>query len=175
MLRLLTERVGTPGGIGFIILLILLLSIFGMIQGIKRMHDLDKNGWYLFIPFYNLILALTPGTHGPNTYGQDPKSDGLEPYEPGVENPVRQNPLRMEAVAFWYVIYSVINMAIILLLQGLVYKWYQDYRYFYVVLNLTPGVFTILLAASLQNTNRRVIGIVGAVMLFLMILYSNLR
>ena len=40
-------------------------------------HDVNKSGWFLLIPIYNLILALTPGTVGPNEYGADPKSEGI--------------------------------------------------------------------------------------------------
>jgi len=39
----------------------------------RRMHDVGKSGWFMLIPIYNLILALTPGEVGPNKYGQDPK------------------------------------------------------------------------------------------------------
>jgi uncharacterized membrane protein YhaH (DUF805 family) len=42
--------------------------------GIRRMHDVNKSGWYLLIPLYNLILALTDGTKGDNQYGPDPKA-----------------------------------------------------------------------------------------------------
>jgi uncharacterized membrane protein YhaH (DUF805 family) len=28
----------------------------------RRMHDVGKSGWFMLIPFYNLILALTPST-----------------------------------------------------------------------------------------------------------------
>lgn len=28
----------------------------------RRMHDVGKSGWFMIIPFYNLILALTPST-----------------------------------------------------------------------------------------------------------------
>jgi uncharacterized membrane protein YhaH (DUF805 family) len=42
--------------------------------GIRRMHDVNKNGWYLLIPLYNLILACTDGTKGDNQYGPDPKA-----------------------------------------------------------------------------------------------------
>jgi uncharacterized membrane protein YhaH (DUF805 family) len=40
--------------------------------GVRRMHDVNKSGWYLLIPFYNLYLAVTAGTVGPNEYGEDP-------------------------------------------------------------------------------------------------------
>jgi uncharacterized membrane protein YhaH (DUF805 family) len=36
---------------------------------IRRMHDVDKSGWFMLIPIYNLILTLTAGTPGPNKYG----------------------------------------------------------------------------------------------------------
>jgi uncharacterized membrane protein YhaH (DUF805 family) len=40
---------------------------------IRRMHDVNKSGWFILIPIYNLILACTDGTPGPNKYGSDPK------------------------------------------------------------------------------------------------------
>lgn len=39
---------------------------------IRRMHDVDKSGWFILVPIYNLILALTAGTKGPNRFGQAP-------------------------------------------------------------------------------------------------------
>ncbi|KWT94496.1 DUF805 domain-containing protein [Candidatus Magnetominusculus xianensis] len=42
--------------------------------GIRRMHDVDKSGWFLLIPLYNLYLAVTEGTRGDNKYGPDPKA-----------------------------------------------------------------------------------------------------
>ena len=57
----------------------LLLGIILIIQGVKRMHDVDKSGWYLLIPFYNLVLSLTDGTIGQNRYGEDPKDRSSQP------------------------------------------------------------------------------------------------
>ena len=61
----------TLGEVGAVIagLANLIIGCFMIIQGVKRMHDVDKSGWYLLIPIYNLILALTPGTAGPNRFG----------------------------------------------------------------------------------------------------------
>lgn len=42
--------------------------------GVRRMHDVNKSGWFLLIPIYNLILAVTKGTKGDNKYGSDPKA-----------------------------------------------------------------------------------------------------
>jgi uncharacterized membrane protein YhaH (DUF805 family) len=44
----------------------------GIAVGIRRMHDVDKSGWYILIPFYNLYLACMEGTRGDNQYGEDP-------------------------------------------------------------------------------------------------------
>ena len=41
--------------------------------GVRRMHDVDKSGWYILIPLYDLILALRAGTDGDNKYGSNPK------------------------------------------------------------------------------------------------------
>jgi uncharacterized membrane protein YhaH (DUF805 family) len=48
------------------------VSVFIIIQGIKRVHDVGKPGWFVIIPIYNLILFLSGGTAGPNEYGADP-------------------------------------------------------------------------------------------------------
>lgn len=51
----------------------LFTSVFIWIQGAKRMHDVNKSGWYFLIPFYNLYLIFCKGTKGNNDYGIDPK------------------------------------------------------------------------------------------------------
>jgi uncharacterized membrane protein YhaH (DUF805 family) len=45
--------------------------------GVRRMHDVGKPFWYIFIPIYNLILYCTEGTPGPNEYGPDPKASNV--------------------------------------------------------------------------------------------------
>lgn len=55
---------------------------------VRRMHDVNKSGWFVLIPIYNLILALTDGTQGPNKYGSDPKRPEFDEFlneaEPGL-------------------------------------------------------------------------------------------
>jgi uncharacterized membrane protein YhaH (DUF805 family) len=53
----------------------LALLIPSIAVGIRRMHDVDKSGWYILIPIYSLILAATEGTKGDNQYGPDPKEN----------------------------------------------------------------------------------------------------
>ena len=43
---------------------------------IRRAHDSDRSGWWILVPFYNLILMCFPGTRGPNRFGPDPYDDG---------------------------------------------------------------------------------------------------
>ena len=52
----------------FSLLLVPLITL-----GVRRMHDVGKSGWFLLIPIYNLILAVTEGEKGTNNYGSDPK------------------------------------------------------------------------------------------------------
>jgi len=40
---------------------------------IRRMHDVNKSGWYILIPIYNIILAATKGKTAKNKYGSNPK------------------------------------------------------------------------------------------------------
>ena len=41
---------------------------------VRRMHDVGKSGWYILIPIYNLILAMTEGELTVNEYGPNPKN-----------------------------------------------------------------------------------------------------
>ncbi|MBU1040439.1 MAG: DUF805 domain-containing protein [Proteobacteria bacterium] len=50
-----------------------------VVIGIKRLHDLDKTGhwmWLTLVPLFNLYVAFlilcVPGTKGANVYGEDP-------------------------------------------------------------------------------------------------------
>ena len=49
----------------------LALAIPGLAVSVRRLHDVDKSGWFILVPVYNLILLCTEGTHGDNSYGQD--------------------------------------------------------------------------------------------------------
>jgi uncharacterized membrane protein YhaH (DUF805 family) len=69
-------------GIGGLISLALFIP--GIAVAVRRMHDVGKSGWFILIPIYNLILAVTEGQRGPNEYGEDPKgalaSGSVEQY-----------------------------------------------------------------------------------------------
>ena len=59
-----------PLAIGVMALLI--IPVFA--AAIRRMHDVDKSGWFIWVPIYGLILACSAGTRGPNRFGPDPKA-----------------------------------------------------------------------------------------------------
>ena len=42
--------------------------ITGLAVSIRRMHDVDKSGWFILIPIYSFILTVTPGTTGSNRF-----------------------------------------------------------------------------------------------------------
>ena len=55
------------------------LSIGSFMVGIRRLHDLNRTGWFMllvFIPIVNLLFAIYllffKGTEGYNNYGADP-------------------------------------------------------------------------------------------------------
>lgn len=52
---------------------------------VRRMHDLDKSGWFALVGLIPLIggiwlfvLLVTEGTKGSNQYGEDPKNETAE-------------------------------------------------------------------------------------------------
>jgi uncharacterized membrane protein YhaH (DUF805 family) len=56
--------------------------------GVRRLHDLDRSGWWLLISFIPLVGAIiliiwfcSKGTDGPNRFGQD-RLGGMAPPVP---------------------------------------------------------------------------------------------
>ncbi len=52
----------------------------GLAVAVRRLHDVNKSGWFLFIALiplvgtiWLLVLLCTEGTQGSNQYGEDPK------------------------------------------------------------------------------------------------------
>jgi uncharacterized membrane protein YhaH (DUF805 family) len=39
---------------------------------IRRVHDVDRVGWFILVPFYNLYLVLRRGDMGENRFGPPP-------------------------------------------------------------------------------------------------------
>jgi uncharacterized membrane protein YhaH (DUF805 family) len=62
--------IGFPGFYNIYSLGVLIPSIA---VAVRRVHDVNKSGWFILIPIYNLILLCTDGTSGDNEYGNDPK------------------------------------------------------------------------------------------------------
>jgi len=54
----------------------------------RRMHDVGKGWFFMFIPFYNLYLACKEGTKGPNKFGTDPKVSLFENHNAVCEKPL---------------------------------------------------------------------------------------
>lgn len=73
------DSIGAVGGIVVLVVYVLALWI-SLAIAVKRWHDRNKSGWWIFImfvpvvgPFWYLIeCGFLPGTSGPNTYGADP-------------------------------------------------------------------------------------------------------
>lgn len=67
--RIVDVMFGNPqdGALGGLFLLVWLIPL--TTASVRRMHDVGKSGWYLWIPIYNLILLCTEGEPGPNQYG----------------------------------------------------------------------------------------------------------
>jgi uncharacterized membrane protein YhaH (DUF805 family) len=65
---------GARLGLDFVFLVVWL--IFGLAVAIRRLHDIDRSGWWWligFVPFVGgivlLVFSLLPGTRGPNRFG----------------------------------------------------------------------------------------------------------
>lgn len=76
----------SPGmALPLIVLLIFLLPLLAV--GARRLHDIDKSGWWQLISLIPLLGALLlifwyckSGTPGPNRFGDDPKGSSVEAF-----------------------------------------------------------------------------------------------
>jgi uncharacterized membrane protein YhaH (DUF805 family) len=57
----------------------------GFAVAVRRLHDVGKSGWFIFIvlipiigAIWLIVLYATEGTKGSNEYGEDPKSEGMD-------------------------------------------------------------------------------------------------
>lgn len=69
---------GVPYAIGALALLVPSIAV-----AVRRLHDTNRSGWWIFIGLIPLIggiwyfiLTLLDGTPGPNRFGPDPKGRG---------------------------------------------------------------------------------------------------
>lgn len=75
-----SSAMGIFGGIFGILLMIFVLGILipSVAVGVRRLHDIDKSGWFYLIaliPFGSIVLLVwfcQRGTEGPNRFGDDP-------------------------------------------------------------------------------------------------------
>lgn len=75
---------------GLLVLYSLATLIPSLSVSVRRMHDIGKSGWTIFVamiplvgPIWMLVLLFTEGDSGENYYGSDPKSEIEEINEIG--------------------------------------------------------------------------------------------
>ena len=75
-------------GLGIYIVLVLGTIIPTLAVAVRRLHDLNKSGWYYFIaliPLVGSIILLvwfcTDGDRATNNYGDDPKNPGTPEFD----------------------------------------------------------------------------------------------
>ena len=79
---LIDATAATPGIFSSLVTLGLLVPAIAV--GVRRLHDIDKSGWFYIasvIPLLNIVLLVFmcfEGTKGPNRFGEDPKEQSEE-------------------------------------------------------------------------------------------------
>jgi uncharacterized membrane protein YhaH (DUF805 family) len=51
---------------GNLVSIITLLPTFAV--AVRRMHDVGKSGWFILVPIYNLVLAVSPSKPATNNF-----------------------------------------------------------------------------------------------------------
>ena len=69
------SAIGNQIGISLLSGLAVLALVLPLIAcQVRRMHDTDHSGWWVFVPVAPFIFSLMEGTKGPNRFGDDPKA-----------------------------------------------------------------------------------------------------
>lgn len=77
------ELLGQDVGYGPIYSIVgLALLVPSLAVGVRRLHDIDKSGWYILVNLipiigniWFIVMMITEGTKGDNQYGPDPKAE----------------------------------------------------------------------------------------------------
>ncbi|MBM0204559.1 DUF805 domain-containing protein [Micromonospora sp. STR1s_5] len=71
----------------------------GITISVRRLHDIDRSGWYVLLGFapvvgivLMVVLGCIPGTPGPNRFGRNPLGDKVRPW------PTRTSPVERDVV-----------------------------------------------------------------------------
>jgi uncharacterized membrane protein YhaH (DUF805 family) len=71
--ELIVQSMSAKESLAILDLLHIPLAWFIVAQGVKRCHDINRQGWYQVIPFYVFVLIFNGGDASVNAYGLDPK------------------------------------------------------------------------------------------------------
>ncbi len=50
----------------------LLVELPYLAVSVRRMHDTDRSGWWILVPFANVVFFCLKGTEGENRFGPQP-------------------------------------------------------------------------------------------------------
>jgi uncharacterized membrane protein YhaH (DUF805 family) len=64
---LLSSISDSIGNLGSLVTLLPSIAV-----AIRRVHDVDRAGWFILVPIYNLVLVLRRGDSGENRFGPPP-------------------------------------------------------------------------------------------------------
>ena len=64
---LLSSISDSLGNLGSLVTLLPSIAV-----AIRRVHDVDRAGWFILVPIYNLVLVLRRGDSGENRFGPPP-------------------------------------------------------------------------------------------------------
>lgn len=182
VLSIMSEASGGDTTVSFLVVLIsLMLATFMLLQTIKRMHDVNKSGWYSIVPLYNLILALTDGTPGMNKYGRDPKNRPTqcpscqtinEPenytckncgisFTSSYETSSARETATSDTNILVFIIVGIVGSLIRFVLNKMIVPWHElPMKYIHFTLNLVWVGTIIYLTLGLKKENNRILGLV---------------
>ena len=108
------------------LIVMFLISVFSIIQVVKRLHDVGKSGWMYFIvlipiigPFWLLFLLFTDSTPGNNEYGENPKEKN--PQEDELNNIIMTLLISSFVTCGIYALLTITNIIIVETVKNMIF------------------------------------------------------
>jgi uncharacterized membrane protein YhaH (DUF805 family) len=162
-------------GLGPIYLVYALFSFIpGLAIAIRRLHDIDKNGWTLLLAFIPIIggiwlilLFCKEGDDDQNAFGPK-REEELEFIHSNSKN----NQLLI--IAFAWILFSKLLWTLFPIVFGDYYK-NEYFTKFNEIMLLFSGLFPLLLASAMKNHKWKIICLLIALLYFILNFYELLK
>lgn len=163
-------------GFGLLYCLYALVSFIpGLALAIRRLHDVNKSGWYFLLAIvpllniYLIVLFCTKSDEESNDYGDKPVNSDIGEFIPN--NKTINSTIIV--VTFWFLFNRLIWSIIAKFGDNLYTNQY--FKYFNLVMNLTWAIIPLFLSLAVKNKTLKIVLLIGSLLYLIHDFYKILE